>query len=146
VKLLLERKEVTPDSPDKDCKTPLWWAAQNGRIVKLLLERKEAASDSPPNGGQAPLSLAAKNGHLGAVRLILEQPIPNPNTLIPCSEKAHSLDPSLSNNILATGTVTDSSNEVSLKRKLPTLEHGSMGPLDIPEVKRPRYDDEYNSR
>ena len=43
MKLLLDRKEVNPDSRNNDGRTPLQYAAAYGNeeIVKLLLDRKE---------------------------------------------------------------------------------------------------------
>ena len=48
MKLLLERKEVNPDSPDSSGRTPLSFATMRGYegIVKLLLKRKEVNPDS----------------------------------------------------------------------------------------------------
>ena len=71
MKLLLERKEVNPDSSDKYGLTPLLGAAKNGHgIVKLLLERKAVNLDSSDNNGQTPLSIATKYGHKGIVKLL----------------------------------------------------------------------------
>jgi len=58
VKLLLERKDVTPDTPDTPDteygRTPLSWAAMSGYegIVKLLLERKDI-TPTPPTRSMA---------------------------------------------------------------------------------------------
>ena len=43
MKLLLDRKEVNPDSRDNYGQSPLWCAAEGGHegVVKLLLDRKE---------------------------------------------------------------------------------------------------------
>ena len=58
MKLLLEREDVNPDSPDNRGKTPLSLAAENGHdgVVKLLLEREDVSPDRPDNYGQTPLS------------------------------------------------------------------------------------------
>ena len=84
VKLLLERKDVNPDTPDTiDGRTPLSWAAMKGYegIVKLLLGRKDVnpnASDT--TAGQTPLSWAAAKGHEGIVKLLLERKDVNTDT------------------------------------------------------------------
>jgi len=73
VSLLFGRKYVNPDRPDKDGRTPLWWAVwskYNG-VVKLLLGREEVTPDRPDNYGRTPLSQAAENGSDGIVKLLL---------------------------------------------------------------------------
>ena len=72
MKLLLDQKEVNPDSRDCDGRTPLMQAAGSGRerIVKLLLDRKDVSPDSKDNCGGAPLLLAAWGGHKGTVKLL----------------------------------------------------------------------------
>jgi len=64
VNLLLDRKEVNPDSKDPDGKTPLLYAAKGGHegIVKLLLDRKEVNPDSKEIGDTTPLLWAARGG------------------------------------------------------------------------------------
>ena len=82
MKLLLERKEVNPDSPNKWGEIPLCLAAEGGHegIVKLLLERKEVNPDSPNKWGEIPLCLAAEGGHEGIVKLLLERKEVNPES------------------------------------------------------------------
>ena len=82
VKLLLERKEVNPDSSDYYGRTPLWFAASGGHegTVKLLLERKEVNPDSPDKDVRTPLSHAASGGHEGIVKLLLERKDVNPDS------------------------------------------------------------------
>ncbi|RYP27804.1 hypothetical protein DL767_007516 [Monosporascus sp. MG133] len=72
VKLLLE-KGVDPDFKDNDGRTPLSWAAGNGRDadVKLLLNTGKIEADSKDRGSRTPLSYAAENGHEAVVRLLL---------------------------------------------------------------------------
>ena len=83
VKLLLERKDVNPDRPDKWDQTPITRAAGNGHeaVVKLLLERKDVNPDRPDNNGQTPISWAAKNGHEAVVKLLLGRKDVNPDRL-----------------------------------------------------------------
>jgi len=75
ISALSGRKYVNPDKPDDCGRTPLSWAAKNGRdrAVKLLLEREGVSPDRPDNYGQTPLSCAAYNGHDGVVKLLLER-------------------------------------------------------------------------
>ena len=70
VQLLVE-KGADVGSKDKDGRTPLSWAAENGHeaVVKLLVE-KGANVDSKDNSGRTPLSLAAKKGHEAVVQLL----------------------------------------------------------------------------
>jgi len=80
VKLLLDQKEVNPDSKDNYGRTPLWCAARGGHeeIVKLLLDRREVNPDSRDGNGQTPLWRAAKGGHEGIVKLLLNRKEANP--------------------------------------------------------------------
>ncbi|RPB02916.1 ankyrin [Choiromyces venosus 120613-1] len=73
VKLLLDQKEVNPDSEDNRYITPVLLAASGGYegIVKLLLDRKEVNPDSKDDSGSTPLLLAASlEGHKGIVKLL----------------------------------------------------------------------------
>ena len=82
MKLLLDRKEVDPDSRDHYNRTPLFYATE-GRyegIVKLLLDRKEVNPDSRSNNGQTPLLRAAERGHEGIVKLLLDRKEVNPDS------------------------------------------------------------------
>jgi len=63
VKLLLGRKEVSPDSSSRLGRTPLSLAAEKGHegIVKLLLGRKEVNPDTPDTKhGRTPLLWATR--------------------------------------------------------------------------------------
>ena len=72
VKLLLDRKEVNPDSRDMYDRAPLCRAAKGGHegIVKLLLDRKEVNPDSRDKYDRTPLWHAADRGHEGIVKLL----------------------------------------------------------------------------
>ena len=100
VKLLLERKDVNPNTRDtKYGQTPLVWAADKGHeeIVKLLLGQKDVNPNSSSESGRTPLLCAAENGHDGIVNLLLMRNDVNPESLnefgrIPLSwaaEKSH---------------------------------------------------------
>ena len=75
VRLLLEREDVQANLKDEDGRTPLSWAAGEGReaIVRLLLEREDVQADSKDEDGQTPLSWAVERGHEAIVRLLLER-------------------------------------------------------------------------
>jgi len=82
VKLFLDRKEVSPDSRDKNDKTPLWKAARGGYegIVKPLLDRKEVNPDSGDENDKTPLLKAARGRHNGIVKLLLDRKEVNPDS------------------------------------------------------------------
>ena len=82
VKLLLDRKEVNPDSRDDDGETPLWHAAEGGHenIVKLLLDQKNVNPDPRGRGGRTALWCAALGGHEGVVKLLLGRKEVNPDS------------------------------------------------------------------
>lgn len=65
VKVLIERDDVDADSKDNAGRTPLSYAAWNGRkaLVKLLLEAGKVDADSKDSFGHTPLWYAAENGH-----------------------------------------------------------------------------------
>ncbi|KAI9761895.1 MAG: hypothetical protein M1840_001548 [Geoglossum simile] len=75
VGLLLE-KTVNADSEDNNGRTPLSWAAENGRdaVVKLLLE-KAVNVDSEDGNDWTPLSWAARYGYEEVVKLLLEKAV-----------------------------------------------------------------------
>ena len=58
MKLLLERKEVDPDSSDSHSQTPLSFASSGGHggVVKLLLQREDVNPNSSYGNGLTPLS------------------------------------------------------------------------------------------
>ena len=73
MKLLLERKDINPDTPDtKYGQTPLLWAAEQGHegIVRLLLGRNDVDPNSSCKSGRTPLTLATENGHDRVVELL----------------------------------------------------------------------------
>jgi len=64
VKRLLERNEVDLDSTDKSGRTPLSWAAENGRqkIVEILSQRNDAHPHMVGPKSQTPFPCATGNG------------------------------------------------------------------------------------
>ena len=72
MKLLLERRDVHPDSPDIDGRTPLSFAAEWGAqsVAKLLLECGNVNPNSPDRNGRTPLSFAASGGHESVMKLL----------------------------------------------------------------------------
>ena len=81
VKVLLERKNVDPNHPNKNDRTPLACAALNGheRVVNLLLEREDVDPNRPGKDGGGPLGYAAYAGHEGVVGLFLKRENVDPN-------------------------------------------------------------------
>ena len=75
MKILLERGDVSPNSSDKNGRTPLSYAARYGceGTAKILLERRDVNPDSSDNGGRTPLSYAAESGHGGVMKILLER-------------------------------------------------------------------------
>jgi ankyrin repeat protein/nucleoside phosphorylase len=69
----IERKYES-DQRDSSGRTPLSWAAGNGReaTVKLLLETGKVDVDSKDNNGLTPLSWAAGNGQEAIAKLLLD--------------------------------------------------------------------------
>ena len=62
MKLLLERGDVNPNTPNHRGRTPVSWATENGHdaVVKLLLEREDINLNMPDDDcGRAPLSWAS---------------------------------------------------------------------------------------
>jgi len=109
VKMLLERRTISPDKPDRDLRrTALSWASAIGHegLVRLLLERASAKPDGtdgwwgrtprvvkkvrrrryvdpnrPDKYGQPAIQLAAEEGHEGVVKLLLGRNDVKPNLL-----------------------------------------------------------------
>ena len=87
IKLLLKRRDVNPNSPDGNGRTPLSFATnepwnpryENKSIVELLLEREEIDPNFPDSNGRTPLSFAAESGNKHLVRLLLEREDLDPN-------------------------------------------------------------------
>ena len=84
VRILLERKDVNPNTADTQCgRTPLSWAAGRGHegVVRILLERRDVNPNTVDTKyGRILLSWAARYGHEGVVRALLERSDINPNT------------------------------------------------------------------
>ena len=89
IKLLLKRRDVNPNSPDGNGRTPLSFATNepwspnysggNKSVLELLLERGEIDPNFPDSNGRAPLSFAAESGNVHLVKLLLEREDLNPN-------------------------------------------------------------------
>ncbi|KAK3360939.1 ankyrin repeat-containing domain protein, partial [Lasiosphaeria ovina] len=64
-----------PNSKDSYGRTPLSYAAENGRdkVVELLLERRAEIESRDRIFDQTPLSWAAEKGHEAVVRLLLDK-------------------------------------------------------------------------
>ena len=81
------RGKTSTRHPRHGVRTPLSWAAGNGRdgVVKLLLGRKDANPNSLSKSGQTLLTLAAKNRHNRLLELLSYRPgIPDaPGNWIP---------------------------------------------------------------
>ena len=73
---------IDSDSKDRNNRTPLSWAAENGHngIVKLLLARDAVDPDSKDDDGGTPLSWAAENGCESVVKLLLATGRVDPNS------------------------------------------------------------------
>ena len=84
VKLLLDRKDVYPDTPDTmHGQTALSWAAAKGHegIVRLLLDQKDVNPNTlDTEYGRTPLLWAAISGNEGVVKLLLDRKDIYPNT------------------------------------------------------------------
>ena len=72
VKLLLDTGTVDADSKDKNDRSPLSWAAENGHeaVVKLLLDTGTVDVDLKDIDGYTPLLWAAWNDH-GSIEYLL---------------------------------------------------------------------------
>ncbi|KAF1957574.1 ankyrin, partial [Byssothecium circinans] len=72
VKLLLEVGKANVVLKDNHERTPLHWAAQNGReaMVKVLFNTGRVSVNSKDKNGWTPLSLAVQNGHEAVVQLL----------------------------------------------------------------------------
>ena len=75
VKLLLERGDITPDTADKEGRTPLSWAAETGRegITNMLLEPGDITPDTVDKNGRTPLLWAKEDGHAIVVQMLQER-------------------------------------------------------------------------
>ena len=82
VKLLLEDRNVDPDSSDRNGRTPLSFAASGGHggVANLILEHKDVNPNSHDTNDRTPLSFAALGGHEGVVKLLLERGDIDPNS------------------------------------------------------------------
>jgi len=74
VELLLEHRDVDPDFPDDENRTPLWCAAERGHkeVAKLLLGHGDVDPNHPDVNGVTPPACSAAGGHEGVVKLLLE--------------------------------------------------------------------------
>ena len=63
MKILLARCDVNSNRPDKDGKTPLYCAAQDGNeeMVKILLGRGDLNPNRPDENGEKPLCCTTVN-------------------------------------------------------------------------------------
>lgn len=95
MKLLLERGDITPDTVDKEGRTPLSWAAETGRegITNMLLERGDITPDTVDKNCRTPLLWAKGDGHTIIVEMLQEgcrvsqnMVITNPTYLAPLSQ------------------------------------------------------------
>ena len=73
VRLLLATGNVDVESKDRDGRTPLSWAAENGHeaVLRLLLATGNVDAESKDIGGQTPLSRAEENRREALVELLL---------------------------------------------------------------------------
>jgi len=69
----LEREDVYPDRPDHGGRTPISWAAENGRVavVELLAWRSDVRLSKLDNSGRTLTSWATKGDHEAVVDLLL---------------------------------------------------------------------------
>ena len=81
VTVLINDQGYGVDQQDCTGRTPLTWAARNGRegVVKLLLERENVDPNLVDTNGNGPLGCAAANGHEGVVKLLLKRENVDPN-------------------------------------------------------------------
>ena len=81
VEVLLNQKDINPNSRDFTAATPISWAAQEGEeeMVRMLLRREDVNPDEVDRVGRASLFWAAKNGHVEVVKLLLGQSGINPD-------------------------------------------------------------------
>jgi len=79
VKLLLERGDVDPNSPDDCGRTAPSFSAELGDegAVQLLLKCRNVPPDLPDRNSQTPLSFAAGKGRERVVKLLLKLGDPN---------------------------------------------------------------------
>ena len=82
VRILLERSEVNPNTPDTEYgRVPLSWAAGSGHegVVKILLGRNDVSPEKLDKSRKSPLYRAAAYGHQNVVRMLLERARVNHN-------------------------------------------------------------------
>ena len=73
INMILGKRYVNPNRPDKYGQTPIFLAAERGHegVVKLLLERQDVKPDLTDRYGLTPLLYAMSMGHKGVVKLLL---------------------------------------------------------------------------
>jgi len=78
---LFGRRYINPDSSCRSGRTPLSWAAENGRegVVKLLLGRGDVNPNRLDRYGRTPLLWAVRNDHEGVVKLLFGRKDLNPD-------------------------------------------------------------------
>ena len=82
VKLLLERNDVNPDSPDRRGRAPCFWAIEyyHIEVLEILLKRHDVNPGRADDEGWTPLSWASDHDYEEAVEMLLERNNVNPAT------------------------------------------------------------------
>jgi len=82
VKMLLERSDLTPDTPGVRCRTPLLWAVRYGHVevVKMLLERNNVNPDTADVEGRTLFSWARGSGFKRIAEMLSQRRDVNPGT------------------------------------------------------------------
>ena len=72
--IMILLNKVDMDPKDRNGRTPLSWATENGQeaVVELLLSRAQVDVNSRDCTGRTPLWLAAENGHKAIAKLLLD--------------------------------------------------------------------------
>jgi ankyrin repeat protein len=75
LKVLLEERDIGPDSPDPNGRTALSWAAEKGhdKIVRQLLATERVNVNSKDSQHRTPLMWTALQGRENVVKLLLEE-------------------------------------------------------------------------